>query len=157
MKKLIFIFSLVLLSGIFTGCFEDYDERFLFTDFRVEFQDAVVNNPGAGLDYAVVATLNDNAGLREYQVNLIGGLSDTEQIIPVVFLTDESTAVENTHFSFPNGAQVVIPAGEAFGKFSINIPVLENTSAVRAVFELQSNDMVKASANHKKIGFDIVK
>ena len=157
MRKTFAIFYMILLAGILTGCFEDYDERFLFTDFRVEFQDAVIRNPGAGLDYAIVATLGDNAGLQEYQVNLIGGLADADQTIPVRLVAEESTAVENRDFTFPEGSQVLIPAGQAFGKLKISIPELEPETSVRVVFELQSTDVVKASANHKKIGFNIRK
>ena len=155
MKKTINIFSLLVLLGLTTACFEDYNERWLFTDLRVEFQNAVVQNPSAGLDYPLVATLRNEAGLRQFQVNLFGGLSEKEQVIPVRIVTDQSTAIEGTHFNLPNGLEVRIPAGEAFGSFDIFIPTLENTAAVRLVVELESNADVKASGNHKKIGVDI--
>lgn len=155
MKKILNIFSLLVLLGLTTACFEDYNERWLFTDLRVEFQNAVVQNPSAGLDYPLVATLRNEAGLRGFQVNLFGGLSDKEQVFSVKIVADQTTAIEGTHFNLPNGPEVRIPAGEAFGSFEIFIPTLENTAAVRLVVELESNADVKASGNHKKIGVDI--
>jgi len=154
MKKLLNIFSLIVLLGLNTACFEDYNERWLFTDLRVEFQNAVIQNPSAGLDYPLVATLRNEAGLRQYQVNLFGGLSDKDQVIPVRIVAEHTTAVQGTHFNLPNGLEVLIPAGEAFGSFDIFVPTLENTAAVRLVVELESNADVKASGNHKKIGLD---
>lgn len=155
MKKLLNIFSLIVLLGLTTACFEDYNERWLFTDLRVEFQNAVVQNPSAGLDYPLVATLRNEAGLRQFQVNLFGGLSEREQIIPVKIIAEHTTAIQGTHYNLPNGLEVRIPAGEAFGSFDISIPELENEDAVRLVVELESNSEVKASSNHKKIGVDI--
>ncbi|MCH7401428.1 hypothetical protein ACFOUP_05795 [Belliella kenyensis] len=154
MKKLLYVFAILFSTACLTACFEDNEDKFLYRTLTVEFQDAVITNPAAGFDYPLVATLRNNAGIRTFQVNLFGGLSSQDQIIPVRFISNESTAVEGTHFSFTNTAEVIIPAGEAIAFFSITVPELTNSSAVRAVFELQPNASVKVNENYRKIAID---
>jgi len=57
----------------------------------------------------------------------------------------------------PKGLDVVIPAKTAFGYFEVEIPELSNTSAVRLIFDLESNEQIKASANYKTLGLSIRK
>jgi len=155
MKKILNIYIIIGLACFMTGCFEDYSEKHLFTDLRVEFQDAVIRNNSPGLTYPLVGTLRNNAGLVTYQVNMFGGLSPVDQIIRVRVLESESSAIEGSHYLLPKGLEINIPANEAFGFLEIEIPELSNVAAVRVVFELESNNQVHASANHKTIGIDI--
>lgn len=153
------------MSFVTTSCFEDYDDRQFFTTLTVEFNDAVTRGFAAGVEYPLLPALRNNAGLRQFRVNLFGGLHDQDLIIPVTILTGTTTglsnpmpdAVEGVHFNLPNGLNVRIPAGEAFGTLDVDIPTLTNTTAVRLVFELQPNDVVNASNNHKRIGMNILR
>ncbi len=151
------IIVLFLVSILFSSCMKDAEKDFYIKDFRSEFQDAVVNNNAVDKNYPLLTELRNNAGVKRYQVNLIGGVKATEQIIPIQILSTETTAVLDQHYKLPKGAQVVIPAQEAIGYFEIEIPSLSNTTAVNLVLELGSTAEVKASANHKTIGLRIRK
>ena len=52
-------------------------------------------------------------------VNLIGPQQSSPVTVGVT--TEGSTAVEGTNFSFPNGAEVTIPANSSFGELTINV------------------------------------
>ncbi|EIM75115.1 hypothetical protein A3SI_14109 [Nitritalea halalkaliphila LW7] len=153
-KQATFLFAF-LMSFLLTGCFEDIDQRFLFTTLTVEFDDSVGRTTAPGLDFPIVGTLRNNAGVRQYRVNLFGGLHDQDIEIEARIVESATTAQEGVHFNLPQGRMVRIPAGEAFGFVTVEIPELTNTQAVRLVFELQPTEEVRASANNRRIGIDI--
>ncbi|GHB35575.1 DUF4843 domain-containing protein [Mongoliitalea lutea] len=155
MKRLNILFLALLMSFVTTSCFEDYSERHFFRTLTVEFDDAVARNNAPGLDFPLLPQLRNNAGDRSFRINLFGGLHGQDLDIPVRIVAESTTAVEGVHYTLPNGLNVRIPANEAFGFLTINIPELPNTAAVRLVFELQSTDLVNASNNKKRIGMDI--
>lgn len=156
MKKIAKIFTTILIvSCSLTGCMKDTDETFYLDDYRIEFDEAVTNNNAFGLNYPLLSALRDNAGVVRYRINLIGGLKPTDESVQVSILATETTAVEGEHYQLPNGLQVIIPANSAFGYLEVAIPELSNTDAVRLVFELQSSEILHASANHKRIGLPI--
>lgn len=114
-----------------TGCFEQlvgpYDGPLL-----VEF---------AQVDGGYEAAVPEGAGTVTLDVNLIG--PQQSSAVTVAVATTGSTATEGTHFSFPNGASVTIPANSSTGEFSINIPDggLAAGASVDLVLELtQSSD-----------------
>lgn len=153
--KIIALF--ICLGGFLSSCQKDNNDNFYLKDFRSEFQDAVITNPPADLNYPLLNDLRNNAGIQKYQVNLIGGLKNTDQTIKIKVVAEETTAVEGEHYKLPNGLQVVIPANSAFADFLVEIPTLTNTSEVRLVVELESSTEVHASANYKRIGLPIRK
>lgn len=157
MKRNILFAALFCLSACFSSCFKNNDEDFYLKDFRAEFQDAVINNNAPGENYPLLAALRTDAGLKSYQVNLMGGLKPTEQVLKVKILDDETTAVQGVHYTLPKGLNITIPANSAFGYLDIEIPALTNTNTLRVVFELESSSEIKASANHKRIGIQVKK
>ncbi|MGJ1385676.1 DUF4843 domain-containing protein [Sphingobacterium spiritivorum] len=146
----------VLISVLFTSCFKDHEEDFYLPDFRIEFQDAVMNTNSPGLSYPILKELRNKAGVQKYQVNLIGGLKDTDQTVKVR-IRPESTAKADQHYKLPKGSELVIPANSAFGYFEVEIPELTNTTAVSLVFDLESNDQLKVSANYSTLALTIRK
>lgn len=155
MKNILIVF--LCLSGLFYSCQKDNNDNFYLKDLRSEFQDAVINKPSADMDYPLLKELRTNAGLQKFQVNLIGGLKNTDQVIKIKVIVEESTAVESVHYNLPDGLQVLIPANAAFGSFLVDIPSLSNSQAVRLVLELESSDEIHASANYKRIGLSFKK
>jgi hypothetical protein len=93
-----------------TGCFETFSEPYDGPTV-VEFEQV------AG---RYSATVTEGDGLTELRVNLIGPQQGTDVTINVA-VDDASTAVEGTHYAFPEGAQVTIPANSSFGSFPINV------------------------------------
>lgn len=150
-------FILIMASSIlFVSCFKNNDENFYLNDFRTEFQDAVITTNAPGLSYPFLKELRSKAGVQKYQVNLIGGLKDKDQVLTVNILK-ESTAKINEHYLLPKGNQVIIPAQQAMGYFEVEIPELQNTTAVQLVVELVGNEEVKVNANYKALGLSIRK
>lgn len=154
--KIVNIVILSIMTLFFTSCFKNNDEEFYLKDFRAEFQDAVITTNTPGLNYPFLKDLRSKAGLQKYQVNLLGGLKDKDQVFTVKILA-ESTAKVNQHYLLPKGAAVTIPANQAMGYFEVEIPELTNTVAVDLIFELVPNDDVKVNANYKTLGLKIRK
>ena len=133
--------ALLLVSGLaLTGCFEDpvgvYNQ-----DPQVEFAQV------SGRYSAAVA---EGAGTVALTVNLIGPQRSTDTVVD--FMVGEgTTAVEGTHYSFPNGMQVTIPANSSFGDLEVN--VLPNSldagasGALELVLEDSQDGAVKAAPN----------
>ncbi|SNS34313.1 protein of unknown function [Belliella buryatensis] len=157
MKRIYVILVALMVSFVATSCFEDYSEQHFFRTLTVEFEDAVARNNAPGVNYPLLPQLRNNAGNRTFRINLFGGLHGQDLTIPVRVVAESTTAVEGVHYSLPEGLNVRIPANEAFGFLTINIPELTNTQAVRLVFELESTDIVAASNNKKRIGMNIVR
>ncbi|WP_304518152.1 hypothetical protein [Cecembia rubra] len=155
MKRIYVIIVALMISFVATSCFEDYSEQHFFRTLTVEFEDAVSRNNAPGVNYPLLPELRNNAGNRQFRINLFGGLHNQELIIPVRVVAESTTAVEGVHYTLPNGLNVRIPANEAFGFLNINIPELQNTTAVRLVFELETTEIVNASNNKKRIGMNI--
>lgn len=100
----------VVLAVPLTGCFETisgpYDGPPL-----VEF-DQVAGGYSADVP--------EGAGVISLRVNLIGPQQGSPITINVA-TTEGTTAVEGTHYAFPNGATVTIPANASSGQLQIDI------------------------------------
>ncbi|KEO74081.1 DUF4843 domain-containing protein [Anditalea andensis] len=150
MKKHTYWIAVILIT-ITSSCFENYEERYLFTDLRIEFQEAVVRNNAAGRDYPVLPL--QPVGERGYQVNLFGGqLRAAENL---AFRVDEeaSTAVEGIHYSLPNDTYFQLEADSSFGEVvveKLSFPSVQGQLIL--VLELIGNENIVASENHKRIG-----
>ena len=108
-----------------TGCFEElvgpYDGP-----TQVEF---------AQVRGAYTTSVADGSGSRTLTVNLIGLPQSSPITIGVS--TEGSTAVEGTNFSFPNGAEVTIPANSSFGELTINVFDANITAGESVVLDLE--------------------
>ena len=61
----------------------------------------------------------DSSGTVGLTVNLIGEQRSADITVGVVVDAAATTAVEGTHYRFPDGPQVTIPAGQSTGTFRI--------------------------------------
>lgn len=103
--------AFALLVGLpLSGCFDTFAEPYDGPTV-VEFDQ---------VSGAYTRTVSQTAGAVQLRVNLIG----PQQSSPVtinVRVDDASTAVAGTHYSFPDGAQVTIPANSSTGFLNINV------------------------------------
>lgn len=109
--------ALLLVTGFtLSGCFEDiagpYDGP-----SQVGFTQAVNGTPING--YAT--TRNEGSGTTTLQLELIGPHRSTDTQFPVT-VASTSTATQGTHYAFPSGTTVTIPANSSFGTLTLNIP-----------------------------------
>lgn len=150
MKRNILWVALVLI-GMTTSCFENYEERYLFTDLRVEFQDAVVRNNASGRDYPVLPL--QPVGERGYTVNLFGGQLTSPANLQFRVDAEASNAVEGVHYSLPNDNYFEIEANSSFGEVVVEklaFPTVQGQ--IILVLELVGDEHIEASENHKRIG-----
>lgn len=148
MKHIIILAACFLL----TSCFKDNDENFYFTDFTVEFQDAVVNNNAVGKSYPIIHAAD---GENNIQVNLIGGLMDIDQAVGVRVVEEETTAIAGEHYTLTSNNEIQFPAQKAIGHLQVDVPALPDETDVVLVVELQASETIKASNNYKTIGLRI--
>lgn len=150
MKKIIFWIALILIT-ITTSCFENYEERYLFTDLRIEFQEAVVRNNAAGRNYPILPL--QPVGERGYQVNLFGGQLSAPANLAFRVDEEASTAVEGIHYTLPNDTYFQLEANTSFTEVlveKIAFPAVQGQ--IILVLELVGNENIEASENHKRIG-----
>jgi hypothetical protein len=97
-----------------TGCFETiagpYDGPTV-----VEFAQFV----GSADPYARI--VGEDAGTVELTVNLIGPQQGSDTVVQVAVDESLSTADAGSDYTFPNGAQVTIPANSSSGTLQINV------------------------------------
>ena len=97
-----------------TGCFETisgpYDGPTV-----VEFAQF------AGAADPYTRTVGEDAGTVGLTVNLIGPQQASDIVIQVAVDEGASTAEAGSDYTFPNGAQVTIPANSSSGTLSINV------------------------------------
>ena len=148
MKKLSYKALAIVMLSVFTltSCFDDdVSDNFFNDDPQVEF-----NQTSFDTDYVRSVSLGDGAVTE--QVNLIGPHMDQDQTITFTVDTDNTTAVEGTHFDL-NGGSFVIPAGSSFGDCTVNIL----SGAIPAgetrilVLQLVGNTDIRAAENYKNL------
>lgn len=155
MKKLIYLTGL-LFPLLLAGCMKDHKEDFQFREAIVEFEDATTNNNVAGKDYPLLSTLNRNSGEKTYRINLLGEQLPENQALAFRVVSDESTAVEGTHYSLLEGNIATLPANSSFANVKINVlDFPPSTGTVQLILELTGNERVKTSERYKRIGIRI--
>ena len=153
MKKHI-ILLFVCCTALFVSCFKDNDKDFYFKDFRVEFQDAVLNNNAVDKDFPVI---DSKVGLNSYQVNLLGGLKNESFDVAVKVLKEESTAVEGVDYKFKDGEKIIFQDEKAISHLEIEVLNSSRTEDLLLVVELQPSESIKVNKNFKTIGVKIKK
>ncbi|MCH7415233.1 DUF4843 domain-containing protein [Belliella sp. R4-6] len=152
MKTIKYLIVLMTLCALTTSCFEVYEDRYLFTDSLVEFQNAVVSNNATGRSYPLIN--QRSVGVVNYQVNLIGGHLPESQTINYRIVESESNAIEGVHYNIDNEGTFIIPSDSSFGFLEVQRLAFERQGSTNyiLVIELLGNNQVAPSNNHKTIG-----
>jgi hypothetical protein len=152
MKKIIGLFSLVMVLA-FTSCIEQNYPT--WQGAVVEFQDAVVRTPAAGVTYPRIIVAN-TVGTVNLQVNLVGAHRANDETITYRVVPEGTTARTGTDFVVTGSA--VIPANSSFATVAVNIP---NTGrlggAVDVLLELEGNANIPASQKYKQVQIRITR
>ena len=155
MRKLsIYHITIFLLTlGMLTSCFKDYEERYLFTDNRVEFEDAVINSSPLSLE-----THMHDEGVVRYRVNMTGAQRSTDITLPFRLVPEKTTARRGVDFDLPNGELYTIPANSSFGW--VEVEILEDGSG-KPKIELEllpdlEQEIKVMDRNYHKIGFQVL-
>src|SRR5690606_4086973 len=106
---------------MFSACFEDYEERYQFTDNRVEFQDAVINANSPGKTFPILAPLANDVGTVQYRINMTGEQQDVARTVDFRVVPEETTAVEGKDYALPDGESIAIPANSSFGYLALEV------------------------------------
>lgn len=154
MKKLIYIPFLLVIT-LFTSCFKDYEERYLFVDNRVEFEAAVINPNASGRVFPLLTPLDFDAGVVRYQVNMTGEQHATDLTLSFRVVPEESTARADIDYRLPKGNTFVIPANSSFGWVEIEV-LPGGTGSPRLVLELLPTDGIKVMDRYHMIGQQIL-
>src|SRR5690606_4423538 len=123
-KSITSIFLKTLLAGmvfLLSGCFKDFKEDYLFTDFMVEFDAATWESRAPGKTYPVLGPVEKGSGIYQYQINLLGEQRSVDQEIRYRVDPNESTAVEGEHFRLVDEGRVVMAANESTAFVTIEI------------------------------------
>lgn len=138
-----------------SGCFKDYEQRYIFSLTQVEFDDATKNANASGKDFPMLTPLTKNSGLQQYQVNLIGPPADTPTVIHFMLMPDVTTAVLGQDFDLPQGDTLIIPAKSSFG--FLKVQVLPSGGGNPTVgLKLLGNPDIKGAERYSRIGFQIM-
>ena len=141
---------------LLTGCFKDYEDRYLFNDeTQVEFEDAVVKAAAAGKDYPMLTPLDNESGTQQFRVNLIGPQSDTSTVIHFMVLPDESSAVAGKDYTLPQGDTIQIAPHSSFGWVKVKVNPAGSGSPTLAL-KLLGNKNIKGAERYCRIGFRIM-
>lgn len=154
MKSKIRIHFLILILSVFSvSCFKDYEERYLFTDNRVELQDAVINSSPLSLE-----PQNFDVGIVKYRVNMTGTQRSSDLKLPFRIVPEKTTAREEIDYKLPNGEFYTIPANSSFGWVEIEI-LEEGSGKPNIEIELlpdEEQEIKVMDRNYHKIGFQIL-
>jgi len=146
MKKIISIFSLVMVIVLGSCIEQNYP---IWEGAEVEFQDAVVRTPAAGLTYPRIPVVN-TVGTVNLQVNLVGAHRANDETLTYRVVEDATTAVAGTHYN--TSGSFVIPANSSFGTVAIEvIDYGVGTGTVDLTLELEGNDAIPASPNYNRV------
>lgn len=154
MKKFIYIPFLFIIA-LFSSCFKDYEERYLFVDNRVEFDAAVIHPNASGRTYPLLTPVEFDAGIVRYRVNLTGEQPASDLTLQFRVVPEESTAREEIDYRLPKGNSFVIPANSSFGWVEIEV-LPGGTGSPRLVLELIPTDAIKVMDRYHTIGQQIL-
>ena len=152
MIKKKYTFLLIALCLLFSSsCMEDFNDRYFIKDYYVEFEEATTKNVAVGEDYVISdQVLSADNQQVSIQLNLLGPTSSVEQKVAFKVSSEQTTAVSGQDYQIDD-TEVIIPAG----KHSATIELKSSSSGDGEsilVLELVGNDLIKPSANYKKIG-----
>lgn len=151
MKRLI-IYTISTLTMLLSGCFKDYEKRYLFDDNRIEFEDAVTNGNASGKTFPVLGPIEATEGSRTFRVNMTGAHVNYDRIVQFRVVPEESTAREGIDFALPHGREFVIPANSSFGYIEVEfLPTGSGSPTI--VLELLPQDDMKVLDRYHMIGF----
>lgn len=155
MNRIKYSIICLAMAWAFSGCFKEYEQRYIFTFTMVEFDDATNNANASGKDYPMLTPLDKNSGVQLYRVNLIGPQADTPTVIHFMPMPDVTTAVLGQDYALPQGDTIIIPAGSSFGY--IKVEVLPTGGGNPTVgLELLGNANIKAAERYCRVGFQIM-
>lgn len=162
-------FSGILLIFISLFNFSCIEQEYpLFKDSLVEWDATVMNNPVLGKDFPLLVRvprptfalapsdplITRRTGTLNLRVNFVSPQKGNDEIISLRIVTDETTAVEDVHYSV-NG-QVTIEANSSFA--DVQVQILDpgpGTGSVDLVLELIGNSVIRPSEKYKRIGIRI--
>lgn len=141
-----------LLYGLFfllTGCFKDYEERYLFEENRIEFNDAVINSNASGKTFPILGPVPAANGKLVFRVNMTGKQSGHDIKLKFKVISEETTAVEGRDYRLPNGEEFIIPANSSFGQIEVDILPGGSGSPTIAIELLPTDDIDIMTRYHK--------
>ncbi|MBX9784079.1 MAG: DUF4843 domain-containing protein [Chitinophagaceae bacterium] len=171
----------LLLITVFTGCIKNED--IIFNDASIiEWDLATYQARSGGFPFPLVTAVPQDFGRsilvannafgapadpalnRSYpsvirmRVNFVGVKPTENQTFPVRANTTYTTAIEGVHYTLLDKS-VTIPKDSSFGyvRWQVLNPGTPpaGTVAVRVVFELQPNNVIKPSENYRFLGWQI--
>lgn len=154
MKKLLYM-PFVLFTLTLAGCFKDYEERYLFSDNRVEFDDAVINPNGSGVTFPWLTPLPNDVGTVRYRVNMTGEQKNVDRTVNFRLVPERTTAREGIDFRLPHGTSFTIPANSSFGWVEIEV-LPDGSGSPRIVLELLPTGDIGVMDRYHQIGQQIL-
>lgn len=149
-----------LMAGVIlllSGCFKDFKEDYLFTDFMVEFDAATWQSRAPGKTFPVLGPLEKGSGVQNYQINLLGEQRPVAQEIQYRVDPDLTDLVEGVHYRLADQGRVIMPANESIAYVSIEILDFPAESGLDTlVLELIPSDGVKVSQNYRQLGIAVL-
>lgn len=147
------IFLCLALLAV-SACFEDYEERYLFTDNRVEFQDAVINSNAPGKSFPILPPLANDVGSVQYRINMTGEQQDVARQVDFRVVPEETTAQEGKDYALPEGKSITIPANSSFGYLTLEV-LPGGSGSPTVVFELLETGDIGVLDRYHRIGVRI--
>lgn len=154
MKKTI-IYILCSLTVLLSGCFKEYEERYLFEDNRIEFEDAVTTSNTSGKAFPILGPIPAEEGKVVFRVNMTGKQASHDRIVNFRIVPEETTAVEGSDFALPHGREFTIPANSSFGYVEVEL-LPDGNGSPTVVLELLPTDDIKVLDRYHRIGLRYV-
>lgn len=154
MKKLLYTTFLLSIFAL-TGCFKDYEKRYLFTDNRVEFDAAVIHPNGSGVSFPWLTPVANDVGTVRYRVNMTGEQKNVDRVVNFRIVPEHTTAREGIDFRLPHGTSFVIPANSSFGWVEVEV-LPSGAGSPRVVLELLPSGDINVMDRYHQIGQQIL-
>lgn len=139
MNKLIIAMAAILVAMAFAGC------------DTLEFEEADKTYDGPSLVKFTsdqnTFTLEDDTEVRSIEISVLKAPEEDITVTVNPIDSDEVTAEEGVHYSFVNGNEVTIPAGELFGSLDLEINTNQLSCDTRLALELNHPNLVSSSYN----------
>jgi hypothetical protein len=108
-------YTLLAALLVFTAaCYDDPGTEILFTGTEIEIQEATTS-AGKRVNKAYLRNTDGNAVRDSIRINLVGAHRSTPITVNFEIDSEESTAIEGTHYNMISDASVEIPANSSFG------------------------------------------